>query len=294
MRPSLHCRFILIPILGGVLIVINFGTQYAEEGGNTGRWRHNPHHRVNGNPIKGHKSKDKVAQLFPQPDEEDDRLLEQLSLNVSTNKNLTILLWYGLTSDDLKYNHFEKCAVKNCHVTDNRSLLSEADVVFFSDTAPRSPPRKPFPDQIWALFYLESPYNTDNLTRLDNYFNWTLTYRRDSVINTPYAKFKSYGNFSKSLKPLRNYALGKRKKVAWFVSHCKTPGKRELYAKELQKYISVDIYGFCGEHICYMESDPTKCFNILKRDYKFYLAFENSICKDYITEKFFIHSLRWV
>ncbi len=37
-----------------------------------------------------------------------------------------------------------------------------------------------------------------------------------------------------------------RKLVAWFVGNCKTQSKRELYVKELQKYIDVDVYGNCG------------------------------------------------
>jgi hypothetical protein len=33
---------------------------------------------------------------------------------------------------------------------------------------------------------------------------------------------------------------------------------------------------------------------MLDEDYKFYLAFENSNCKDYITEKFFVNGLGYV
>ena len=33
------------------------------------------------------------------------------------------------------------------------------------------------------------------------------------------------------------------------------------------------------------------CFNVLDTDYKFYLAFENSNCIDYITEKFYVNGL---
>ena len=35
----------------------------------------------------------------------------------------------------------------------------------------------------------------------------------------------------------------------------------------------------------------SRCFRMLDTDYKFYLAFENSNCKDYITEKFFVNGL---
>ena len=62
------------------------------------------------------------------------------------------------------------------------------------------------------------------------------------------------------------------------------------YARELAKYIGVDIYGSCGTKRCPRNSD--QCFDMLNKDYKFYLAFENSNCKDYITEKFYVNGLQ--
>lgn len=52
----------------------------------------------------------------------------------------------------------------------------------------------------------------------------------------------------------------------------------------------MDIYGACGNYKC-PRSTADKCFDILDNDYKFYLAFENSNCRDYITEKFFVNAL---
>lgn len=51
----------------------------------------------------------------------------------------------------------------------------------------------------------------------------------------------------------------------------------------------VDVYGKCGTLEC--GSDTDKCLRQFAKDYKFYLAFENSHCKDYITEKVFRNSL---
>jgi Glycosyltransferase family 10 (fucosyltransferase) C-term len=78
--------------------------------------------------------------------------------------------------------------------------------------------------------------------------------------------------------------------VAWFVSNCNDRNGRLNYARELSKHISVDIYGKCGTKTC-PRSTESSCFELLKEDYKFYLAFENSNCKDYITEKLFINAL---
>lgn len=121
--------------------------------------------------------------------------------------------------------------------------------------------------------------------------NWTATYRHDSDIVTPYEKFVLYDPEVKfQPKPLYNYAENKTKKVAWFVSNCFARNGRLQYGRELQKYIDVDIYGACGDHVC-AKGHQNECFERLQKNYKFYLSFENSNCLDYITEKFYVNGL---
>ncbi|XP_068237230.1 glycoprotein 3-alpha-L-fucosyltransferase A-like [Palaemon carinicauda] len=77
------------------------------------------------------------------------------------------------------------------------------------------------------------------------------------------------------------------KLVAWMVSHCYTLSGREVYISELKKYIPVDIYGGCGSLKCGTNHMDLYCYvDLLQPNYKFYLAFENNCCVDYITEKY--------
>jgi alpha-1,3-fucosyltransferase len=71
----------------------------------------------------------------------------------------------------------------------------------------------------------------------------------------------------------------------WLVSHCETGINREGYVTELQKHLQVDIFGRCGKEDCTKKGN--ECFEKLSMNYLFYIAFENSICDDYATEKFF-------
>ena len=81
-------------------------------------------------------------------------------------------------------------------------------------------------------------------------------------------------------KEMAAHIKGKTKMVAWFVSHCSTEIRREEYARQLGQHVPVDIFGNCSNEC------PYDCYEMLRTEYKFYLAFENSWCPDYVTEKF--------
>ncbi|KAH3882516.1 hypothetical protein DPMN_006456 [Dreissena polymorpha] len=204
-----------------------------------------------------------------------------------------ILLFNGLSNWDLKRGRQtfidQKCTVNTCEVTDNREALKDADAVLFHHS-PQAMRSNRSPNQVWILFMLESPYHTPGLFSYANQFNWTATYRHDSDIVAPYEKFVPFSESVRTLPQNKSYATGKTKKVAWFVSNCGARNTRLEYAKELGKYIDVDIYGACGSLQC-LRSE-TKCYDMLNSDYKFYLSFENSNCRDYITEKFFVTGLQ--
>ena len=70
--------------------------------------------------------------------------------------------------------------------------------------------------------------------------------------------------------------------VVWMVSNCNTRSRRDRYVMELRKYIDVDVYGKCGTLRC---GSSQECYDMFQKKYKFYLSFENSECKDYVTEK---------
>ena len=117
-----------------------------------------------------------------------------------------------------------------------------------------------------------------------------MTYRRDSDVFAPYGSFSQHSE-PQSVLPIleRVRGLAKPKLVAWVVSNCKTNSKREDYVSELQKLIPVDIFGGCGTKSCPGERiNSGECRSLLETDYMFYLAFENSNCNDYVTEKFFV------
>ena len=233
-----------------------------------------------------------IEALFPHGDEANDRVLAQMRLQMPVTGNKTILAYNGEKYSGNTRFVLSECPMRNCYVTTDHKALETADAVLFKGLVPTGTIRifAKNPNQVRILYMLEAPPHTPSFLRMGSVVNWTATYRRDSVINTPYERFTPFPGSVIPDKPARNYALGKRKLVAWFVSNCNAPNGRSAYVKELQKYISVDVYGSCGKLKC-PRYNAKLCFDYLNKDYKFYLAFENSNCKDYITEKFFVNGL---
>ncbi|XP_059176639.1 alpha-(1,3)-fucosyltransferase C-like [Physella acuta] len=131
-----------------------------------------------------------------------------------------------------------------------------------------------------------------NFTRLRGQFNWTMTFRLDSDIP------QLYGTLERLYAvPKKNYDQiysSKTFQAAWFVSHCYAQSMRGMYVERMRSVLDVHIFGECGDgnHTCQegtnrRHADSDVCLPMLSRSYFFYLAFENSICKDYVTEKFF-------
>lgn len=129
-----------------------------------------------------------------------------------------------------------------------------------------------------------------------------MTYLTGSDFHLPYGRIESLPDAPRSdyeraeirqnvLQSGVNPARGKTKLVVWMVSNCNPSSNRFEYVKEMQKYATVDIIsskGRCGgQDLCPKKLNDAVCYDMLERTYKFYLAFENSICAEYVTEKFF-------
>lgn len=219
-----------------------------------------------------------------------------------TNRTVLILMWTKWFSRLVEEGVLHECLQENCLLTNNRSMVNESDAVVFHirDLNWKDLPNQKLQNQHYVFFNWESPYHTGGDFSTDwqkSYFDLTMTYRRDSDIYAP------YGSIVKRQSPLRLDLLklieNKTKPIAWMVSNCHTPGGREILVSKLQKYFSVDVYGSCGSQTCQKDVseltyDPSSCGHIIEQNYKFYLAFENSLCKDYVTEKFFLRLRRYV
>ncbi|XP_013094601.2 4-galactosyl-N-acetylglucosaminide 3-alpha-L-fucosyltransferase 9-like [Biomphalaria glabrata] len=185
------------------------------------------------------------------------------------------------------------CPEFPCVITSNRTYTENSSALIFNGqyVEDKQPPNRA-KDQIWIFYQIEAPYNyfrihfniLDRQFSWNAAFNWTMSYRMDSDIVTYYGIVRKRREVKdKKYKEI----LGQKKGlIAWVVSHCHVGSKRDEYVQELKKYVPVDIYGGCGTFKCSVSNDKD-CIQEINAKYKFYLAFENNFCKDYITEKLY-------
>ncbi|CAF1203569.1 unnamed protein product [Rotaria sp. Silwood1] len=196
-----------------------------------------------------------------------------------------------------------------CDITTDYNRFSEADAIVYhirDHIDQKQAKEKRHPKQRFVFALWESPAHTPNLHSFNQFFNWTMTYRFNSHIITSYYSGNPYIHILSSYYQLmlnenstRKLNLNiktvdhqpsdeilQKKKLgiaAALISNCGGSSQRLRFIKELKRYIDVRIYGRCGEGC----PGNIHCRKFIAENYYFILSFENSLCLDYTTEKFF-------
>ncbi|RDD40404.1 Alpha-(1,3)-fucosyltransferase C [Trichoplax sp. H2] len=215
--------------------------------------------------------------------------------NLRHNNITIILLWTGWFYGDWPVplgGHQCDSLSKHCYFTIESKYYSTADAVVFhgsdlyrmEDAALPNQTSKPR-HQRWVYYTMENPPISAYLgvqakERDENKFDWIMSYAKDADVYVPYGQIIK-GRYGNGYDSNINYAQGRPKMVAMVASRC-YPSRMKMVAA-LQHYVDVDVYGECGTKC----SRNRQCWNHLKQNYKFYLSFENEVCKDYITEKLY-------
>ncbi|XP_007427147.1 alpha-(1,3)-fucosyltransferase 7 [Python bivittatus] len=198
------------------------------------------------------------------------------------NTTLTILIWswpFGAVTDLTGDVCSRLYCITGCQVTTDRSLFGQADVVVFHHQElqygrHRLPPSKAHPGQKWVWVSLESPSHTKALEGwVGNEWNWVLSYRRDADLFVPYGELVPHSLDVVDIPE-------KTGLVSWVVSNYHHTQARAAVYRNLSRHVRIDVFGEASKRpLC------PDCLLPTIAKYKFYLAFENSIHRDYITEK---------
>jgi alpha-1,3-fucosyltransferase 10 len=178
----------------------------------------------------------------------------------------------------------------HCELTADRARFADADAVVFP--VPTSvfagnepPPERARPDQCWVAWSWESSVH---FPQLDDpayvaRFDLTATYRFDSSIPIPHLWEGMFGALP-PVVPARERSVVP---AAAFVSSPDDRCGRNDYLAELMQHVAIDSYGrVCHNRDLGEDHGRDSKLAALAR-YRFAIAFENSIARDYVTEKFF-------
>ncbi|CAG9565985.1 unnamed protein product [Danaus chrysippus] len=237
--------------------------------------------------------------------EGDITISNQKSKRSSHERNPKYILEWAKRRGKIVYPTI-KCS-DNCIFTRDKGRFdgdyTKFDAIIFNEDilSTNERPIKRDPSQIYIFSTLESSYTVPACEiHDDDYFNWTFTYRLDSDIVWSYFQVRSLKgqivaprvsvtwkqNNHPVKKKIRYILKRKNKAAAWLVSHCRADSLRDDYLTRLQEHLfhyslKIDVYGDCSKRKC----PNNACGYMIRKDYYFYMAFENSFADDYVTEK---------
>ena len=212
-------------------------------------------------------------------------------------KETEILIWSSYFGHGWQYwTRPTSTDGSHCIVTTDKSRIKSADAVVFhlmdiilahlvfKKRLPESLPSYRNSEQVWILHNLEpNPHVIGGLQSLNNRINATWTFIKESEIFSPYGKFRPITtNVTKTADVFNYYESNSKSGSVAMISNCYDHSRRLEIISELQHYFPVRVLGQCGE------SCPGSWSSCDKESlgYKFYVAIENSQCRDYVTEKY--------
>ena len=170
-----------------------------------------------------------------------------------------------------------------CELTTDKRRVHEASALVVHARNTHELPPKIYKNIPWILHVNENPNFTPSLknAQIMGQFNYSATYRLDSDFPCP--------EFQKpKLDPPVPFAEKTGLVIAVY-THCEPV--RTQYLKELMKHIQVDQYGACLRNkpglIANGKKTSRRMVTELQRGYKFAIAFPNSDCDFYMTEKIY-------
>ena len=194
------------------------------------------------------------------------------------------ILFYNQTVSEYWYFRHEDFPPGYTLMTDP-ALLDIADVVvFFLPTLKVGQDIEKREGQIWVAWSTECEqhypqYEDPDISRL---FDLRMGYYRHYDIFTPYV-YPRYEEFLRLCDGMQPKGGG----IGMFISSPFNLSKRFDYLNELGRYLPIDSYGrqMRNRRLQYDFGPASK--KIAVSQYKFTIAFENSIGDDYVTEKFY-------
>lgn len=140
-------------------------------------------------------------------------------------------------------------------------------------------------NQIWVGWNMEPETKllwTEGID-MGDFFDVRMDYHPDADVVCPY-----YGGFKPEKVAQHIDPKKKKNKICMLISSHVNESYREEYLAELMKYIEIDSFGRLYNNRTMEGEDKGRESKIaLYRQYKFVIAFENSILDDYVTEKLY-------
>ncbi|KAJ8728690.1 hypothetical protein PYW07_006386 [Mythimna separata] len=200
------------------------------------------------------------------------------------------------------------CPEINCYITTNQTILnddySNFDAIVFNTSLMakfdgyHGLPKKRRKRQKYVFYGMQSAddHPICNI-HVDNFFNWTWTYKFYSDIFSPYIEVKNLNGkvvapsrkvqWTTHLNPITKSDVKKvttkTKAIAWIIDNCSFGLRRLVLLPKLTRALkefnlTLDVYG-CG----YKQCPKGGCLKAIEKDYYFYMAVEDGVSEDYVT-----------